>query len=92
MIYSQLNQIRVRIPSVVVFRKKVLRLMILCNGRRFIFLFFQLSETDDQDLPPFPAPKDLSNQTTVQPTGSGADTGPILPVPVGIRPTLAKYR
>ena len=53
---------------------------------------FQLSETDDQELPPFPPAKDIKDQN-VQPNGGGApDSGPILPVPHGIRPTLAKYR
>jgi len=44
----------------------------------------QLSETDNQDLPPFPDAKEI--------VPGAPDTGPILPVPKGIRPTLAKYR
>ncbi len=41
----------------------------------------QLGDSEHvSDLPPLPEPKD------------GPDTGPILPVPKGIRPTLAKYR
>lgn len=54
-----------------------------------------MSDADDQILPPFPSPKDPSsnNQQNQQNQGiAGQDTGPILPVPVGIRPTLAKYR
>jgi hypothetical protein len=53
----------------------------------FKFFFkqkFQLSETDNQSLPPFPDPKEI--------VPGAPDTGPILPVPRGIRPTLAKYR
>ena len=61
-----------------------LKLKLRISFHRFVFL--QLSETETQDLPPFPDPKDV-------PAGGGApDTGPILPVPKGIRPTLAKYR
>jgi hypothetical protein len=61
-----------------------LKLKLRISFHRFVFL--QLSETESQDLPPFPDPKDV-------PAGGGApDTGPILPVPKGIRPTLAKYR
>ncbi len=61
-----------------------LKLKLRTSFHRFVFL--QLSETETQDLPPFPDPKDV-------PAGGGApDTGPILPVPKGIRPTLAKYR
>ena len=54
----------------------------------------QLSETDDQELPPFPPAKDISPHPNVPPAPNGGppDSGPILPVPVGIRPTLAKYR
>ena len=60
----------------------------------FCLYLLQLSDTEDQELPPFPPAKDLSSQQTVQPSGGTGekDTGPILPVPVGIRPTLAKYR
>ena len=59
---------------------------------KFVPYLLQLSETDDQELPPFPPAKDIKDQN-VQPNGGGApDSGPILPVPHGIRPTLAKYR
>ena len=51
-----------------------------------LMFVFQLSETDNQDLPPFPDPKEVLSG------GPPPDTGPILPVPRGIRPTLAKYR
>ena len=53
---------------------------------------FELSETDMQDLPPFPDPKGGGGSGPVVPSGPSGDTGPILPVPKGIRPTLAKYR
>ena len=57
-----------------------------------LLILFQLSETDDQELPPFPPAKDIKDQN-VNPNGGGVpDSGPILPVPHGIRPTLAKYR
>ena len=58
------------------------------------YFFLQLSDTDDQELPPFPPAKDISPHPNVQPPNGGQapDSGPILPVPVGIRPTLAKYR
>ena len=62
----------------------------------FCLYLLQLSDTEDQELPPFPPAKDLSSQQTVPPSGGtgggNPDTGPILPVPVGIRPTLVKYR
>ena len=59
--------------------------------RIFIEMKPQLSDNDSQDLPPFPDPRED------KPSGSsgaaaGGETGPILPVPVGIRPTLATYR
>ena len=64
---------------------------VYCDPNLFTHLL-QLSETDDQELPPFPPAKDIKDQN-VQPNGGGApDSGPILPVPHGIRPTLAKYR
>ena len=53
------------------------------------FEMFELNDSDTQDLPPFPDPKE---ETRVPPSGGPTDTRPILPVPVGIRPTLAKYR
>ena len=46
------------------------------------FLKFQLSDHEGQTLPTFPPPKD----TTPGPGQPGQDSGPILPVPVGIRP------
>lgn len=61
----------------------------------FLCNLLQLSETDEQVLPPFPAPKEPGSQPgSSQPSNnaSSQDTGPILPVPVGVRPTLAKYR
>ena len=52
---------------------------------------FELSENELQDLPPFPDPKpEIPGPPGPGPPGQ--DTGPILPVPKGIRPTLAKYR
>lgn len=52
---------------------------------KFLRLSLQLSDSDTpQDLPPLPDGKD--------PAGLPQDTGPIMPVPRGIRPTLAKYR
>lgn len=39
-----------------------------------------------QDVPELPTPKDTVVSSSQQ------DKGPILPVPRGIRPTLAKYR
>ena len=70
-----------------------------CNETRhtnnlLYFDLLQLSDTDDQELPPFPPAKDISPHPNVQPPNGGQapDSGPILPVPVGIRPTLAKYR
>ena len=53
---------------------------------------FELSETELQDLPPFPDPKSREGGGPLVPSSGGPDTGPILPVPRGIRPTLAKYR
>ena len=43
------------------------------------------SEGTQDNIPPLPD----ARQAVV---GAPADTGPILPVPKGIRPTLAKYR
>jgi hypothetical protein len=42
--------------------------------------------SDAAGLPPLPEPKQVL-ETTPE-----TDTGPMLPVPRGIRPTLAKYR
>lgn len=39
-----------------------------------------------QDVPDLPTPKDMVVSSGQQ------DKGPVLPVPRGIRPTLAKYR
>ena len=43
------------------------------------------SEGTQDNIPPLPDARDPV-------VGAPADTGPILPVPKGIRPTLAKYR
>jgi len=52
-----------------------------------------LSDNDSQDLPPFPDPReDAKHQSGTSSTAPGGESGPILPVPVGIRPTLATYR
>lgn len=46
------------------------------------------SESDDSSIPALPPPKD----TPIYKDTETRDTGPILPVPRGIRPTLARYR
>ena len=54
---------------------------------------FQLSDNDSQDLPPFPDPRDDTKSASTSGSAAPAgDSGPILPVPVGVRPTLATYR
>jgi hypothetical protein len=56
-----------------------------------VALKFQLSESEGhQDLPPFPDCKDPTSSAVGQ--QQNQDQGPILPVPRGVRPTLAKYR
>ena len=49
------------------------------------FLQLNDSEGTQDNIPPLPDARDPV-------VGAPADTGPILPVPKGIRPTLAKYR
>ncbi|XP_063235260.1 otoferlin-like isoform X2 [Bacillus rossius redtenbacheri] len=49
------------------------------------FELLQLASTADSDLPALPEAKATAE-------AQDQDTGPILPVPRGIRPTLAKYR
>lgn len=60
----------------------------------YVCNLLQLSDADEQVLPPFPAPKEPAGSQPSQPSNNSGtqDTGPILPVPVGVRPTLAKYR
>lgn len=55
-----------------------------------VFELLEYPSTKDYGFPTLPDPKDPSCGS--QTPGSGQDQGPILPVPVGIRPTLAKYR
>ncbi|XP_011330967.2 otoferlin isoform X3 [Ooceraea biroi] len=55
-----------------------------------VFELLEYPSTKDYGFPTLPDPKDFSSGSQVP--GSGQDQGPILPVPVGIRPTLAKYR
>lgn len=55
-----------------------------------VFELLEYPSTKDYGFPTLPDPKDPSCSS--QTPGSGQDQGPILPVPVGIRPTLAKYR
>ncbi|XP_012269850.2 otoferlin isoform X2 [Athalia rosae] len=50
---------------------------------------------DAYGFPTLPDPKycpDSGQTPQTTPTSGGADRGPILPVPIGIRPTLSKYR
>ncbi|XP_067008818.2 otoferlin [Anabrus simplex] len=55
------------------------------------FELLQLPDSGDATcLPPLPDPK--ATTFPLGATGADQDTGPILPVPRGIRPTLAKYR
>lgn len=53
------------------------------------FELLQLT-TNSKDLPDLPSPKESSVLNLNQ--SAEVDTGPMLPVPKGIRPTLAKYR
>lgn len=53
-----------------------------------VFELLEYPSTKDYGFPTLPDPKDL----TVGSQAPGQDQGPILPVPVGIRPTLSKYR
>ncbi|XP_032668321.1 otoferlin-like isoform X1 [Odontomachus brunneus] len=55
-----------------------------------VFELLEYPSTKDFGFPTLPDPKDPSCGS--QMSGSGQDQGPILPVPVGIRPTLSKYR
>ena len=52
------------------------------------FELFEVSDATNM-LPSLPQPKDGPGG---QPTQTGQDMGPILPVPPEIRPTLVKYR
>lgn len=54
-----------------------------------VFELLEYPSTKDYGFPTLPDPKDSSCGSQA---GSGQDQGPILPVPVGIRPTLSKYR
>lgn len=53
-----------------------------------VFELLELPTTKDYGFPTLPD----SKSTPRLPSGTGNDRGPILPVPVGIRPTLSKYR
>ncbi|KAI4500926.1 hypothetical protein M0802_004137 [Mischocyttarus mexicanus] len=53
-----------------------------------VFELLEHPTTKDLGFPTLPDPKDKFQQILT----SGPDQGPILPVPVGIRPTLSKYR
>ncbi|XP_046836781.1 otoferlin isoform X1 [Vespa crabro] len=53
-----------------------------------VFELLEHPTTSDLGFPTLPDPKDKFQQLIA----SGPDQGPILPVPIGIRPTLAKYR
>ncbi|XP_020294411.1 otoferlin-like isoform X2 [Pseudomyrmex gracilis] len=55
-----------------------------------VFELLEYPSAKDYGFPTLPDPKDFSSGS--QPPGAGQDQGPILPVPVGIRPTLSKYR
>nr|XP_012219690.1 PREDICTED: otoferlin-like isoform X2 [Linepithema humile] len=55
-----------------------------------VFELLEYPSTKDYGFPTLPDPKDFTSGS--QAPGSGQDQGPILPVPVGIRPTLSKYR
>ncbi|KAM0725203.1 Otoferlin [Formica fusca] len=55
-----------------------------------VFELLEYPSTKDYGFPTLPDAKDPSCGSQIP--GSGQDQGPILPVPVGIRPTLAKYR
>ncbi|KAG7196910.1 hypothetical protein KM043_000181 [Ampulex compressa] len=54
-----------------------------------VFELLEHSAADHFGLPTLPDPKEAAAQ---QPAGTGQDQGPVLPVPIGIRPTLSKYR
>lgn len=53
-----------------------------------VFELLEYPSTKDYGLPTLPDPKEIITQTPIV----TQDQGPILPVPVGIRPTLSKYR
>jgi len=55
-----------------------------------VFELLEYPSTKDYGFPTLPDPKDFTSGS--QAPGSAQDQGPILPVPVGIRPTLSKYR
>lgn len=52
------------------------------------FELLELREADGGSLPPLPVAKDIP----IYKDTDNSDIGPILPVPKGIRPTLARYR
>ncbi|XP_026674829.1 otoferlin-like isoform X6 [Ceratina calcarata] len=52
-----------------------------------VFELLEYPSTKDYGFPTLPDPKETGCQTPV-----ALDQGPILPVPIGIRPTLSKYR
>ncbi|XP_076249647.1 otoferlin isoform X2 [Calliopsis andreniformis] len=53
-----------------------------------VFELLEYPSTKDYGFPTLPDPKERGSQTATIPQ----DQGPILPVPIGIRPTLSKYR
>lgn len=53
-----------------------------------VFELLEYPSAKDYGFPTLPDPK----ETVVQTPTVAQDQGPILPVPVGIRPTLSKYR
>ncbi|XP_076663862.1 otoferlin isoform X3 [Andrena cerasifolii] len=53
-----------------------------------VFELLEYPSTKDYGFPTLPDPK----ETVVQTPTVAQDQGPILPVPIGIRPTLSKYR
>ncbi len=59
----------------------------LIEKSKISFHLVQLGDGDGKhDLPAFPNPKETGAP------GGPPEAGAILPVPVGVRPTLAKYR
>lgn len=54
-----------------------------------VFELLEYPSAKDYGFPTLPDPKEMPSQTT---SIAAQDRGPILPVPVGIRPTLSKYR
>ncbi|KAK9882800.1 hypothetical protein WA026_023314 [Henosepilachna vigintioctopunctata] len=53
------------------------------------FELLEIPNDNEEELPPLPAPKEI---TVYKETDLRSFHGPILPVPRGIRPTLARYR